>query len=59
MMIAGLIIAGFAVTGLVFGMVITRTAPVGYQDDKGFHFGAAQSEHAETYAYDVQHAKAA
>jgi hypothetical protein len=59
MMIAGLIIAGFAVTGMVLGMVIAKTAPVGYQDEKGFHFGADQSAHAETYAYDVQHAKAA
>jgi hypothetical protein len=57
MMIAGLVIAGFAVTGLVLGMVIAKTAPVGYQDEKGFHFGADQS--GESYAYDVQHAKAA
>jgi hypothetical protein len=57
MLIAGIIIAGFAVTGVVLGMVIAKTAPVGYQDEKGFHFGAQQS-HAKTYAFDV-HAKAA
>ena len=60
MMIAGLIIAGFTVTGVVIGMVVTKTAPVGYQDEKGFHFGAEQSAHAaETFAYEVPHAKAA
>ncbi len=48
---------GFAVTGVVLGMVIAKTAPVGYQDEKGFHFGAQQS--TETLAFDVQHAKAA
>ena len=58
MMIAGLIIAGFAVAGVVIGMVVAKTAPVGYQDEKGFHFGTDQSAHAETYAYEA-HAKAA
>ena len=48
---------GFAVAGVVIGMVITKTAPVGYQDEKGFHFGAQQS--TETLAFEVQHAKAA
>jgi hypothetical protein len=60
MMIAGLIIAGFAATGVVLGMVVAKTAPVGYQDEKGFHFGAADSAHAaENYAFEVPHAKAA
>lgn len=56
MLIAGLIIAGFAVTGVVLGMFVAKTAPVGYQDEKGFHFGTQPS--AENYAFDV-HAKAA
>ncbi|HWC59535.1 MAG TPA: hypothetical protein VHC44_07550 [Verrucomicrobiae bacterium] len=56
MMIVGLVIAGFAVTGVVLGMFVAKTAPVGYQDEKGFHFGA---QSAETLAFDVQHAKAA
>ncbi len=60
MMIAGLIIAGFAVTGVVIGMFVAKTAPVGYQDEKGFHFGADQSAHAaETFAFELPHAKAA
>ena len=58
MLIAGLIIAGFAVTGMVIGALVARTAPVGYQDEKGFHFGAQPST-TETLAFDVRHAKAA
>ena len=58
MLIAGLIIAGFAVTGVVLGAIIARTAPVGYQDEKGFHLGAQPSS-TETVAFDVRHAKAA
>jgi hypothetical protein len=58
MLIAGLIIAGFAVTGVAIGMFVAKTAPVGYQDEKGFHFGAQPSP-TETYAFDVRHAKAA
>jgi hypothetical protein len=60
MLIAGLIIAGFAAAGVVLGMVVAKTAPVGYQDEKGFHFGPADSAHAaENYAFEVPHAKAA
>ena len=60
MLIAGLIIAGFAVVGMGIAMVVAKTAPVGYQDEKGFHFGADESSHAsETYAFEVPHAKAA
>ena len=58
MLIAGLIIAGFAVTGMAIGALVARTAPVGYQDEKGFHFGAEPCA-TETYAFDVRHAKAA
>jgi len=58
MLIAGLIIVGFAAVGMVLGTVIARTAPVGYQDEKGFHFGVEASE-TETAAFDVHHAKAA
>jgi hypothetical protein len=60
MLIAGLIIAGFAAAGVVLGVVVAKTAPVGYQDEKGFHFGPADSAHAaENYAFEVPHAKAA
>ena len=59
MLIAGIILAGFAVTGVVFGFVITKTAPVGYQDEQGFHYGAHESVATETLAFEVPHAKAA
>ncbi len=58
MLIAGLIIAGFALTGVVLGKIIAKTAPVGYQDEKGFHYGA-QPATGEPLAFDVRHAKAA
>ena len=58
MLIAGLIIAGFAVTGVVLGKIIAKTAPVGYQDETGFHFGTQPSS-TEPVAFDVRHAKAA
>jgi len=58
MLIAGLIIVGFAVTGMAIGALVAKTAPVGYQDEKGFHLGAQPSS-TETIAFDVSHAKAA
>ena len=41
--------------GLVLGMVVAKTAPVGYQDEKGFHFGSEKASRA----LEVRHAKAA
>jgi len=58
MLIAGLIIVGFAAIGVVLGTVIAKTAPVGYQDEKGFHYGAQPSS-TDSLAFDVRHAKAA
>lgn len=55
MLIAGLIIAGLMAAGLVLGMVVAKVAPVGYEDEKGFHFGTQQSARA----LEVRHAKAA
>jgi hypothetical protein len=43
---------------VVLGKIIAKTAPVGYEDEKGFHFGAEPSA-PETIAFDVRHAKAA
>jgi len=42
-MIAVLILSGLVVVGLILGFVATATAPVGYQDEVGFHYGP---EHA-------------
>lgn len=60
MMIAAIVLLGFALAGLVVGMVVASTAPVGYQDEKGFHFGpeASVPHTQETFGYEVSHAKA-
>ena len=61
MMIAALIVGGLFVMGLVLGMVAMKSAPVGFQDEKGFHFGPEQTvAHSEpTFAFEVPHAEAA
>ena len=38
-MIVALIILGFVALGVVIGFFSTATAPVGYEDEQGFHFG--------------------
>jgi hypothetical protein len=60
MMIAVIVLLGFALAGLVVGMVVAATAPVGYQDEKGFHFGPENTvpNTQETFALEVSHAKA-
>ena len=60
MMIAAIVLLGFAVAGLVVGMVVAATAPVGYQDEKGFHFGSEDTvpHTQETFGFEVSHAKA-
>lgn len=35
-----IIAIGLVVAGLVIGYFATATAPVGYEDESGFHFGA-------------------
>lgn len=38
-MIIALFIVGLSAIGLIVGLVAASNAPVGYQDDNGFHFG--------------------
>lgn len=45
-----LIVAGLLVAGLVIGFFATATAPVGYEDEKGFHFGSETSQGVTTRA---------
>lgn len=60
MMIAGLIILGLVVAGVALGLYALTSAPVGFQDEKGFHFGPDQAPKTqETFAFEVSHAKAA
>ena len=57
-MIAVLILAGLVAAGLLIGYVATATAPVGFQDETGFHYGPGETDrHAELTAA-VAHAKA-
>ena len=42
-MIAVLILSGLVVAGLILGFVATATAPVGYQDEGGFHYGPEEA----------------
>lgn len=39
-MIAVLILSGCVAAGLILGLIATATAPIGYQDDSGFHYGS-------------------
>ncbi|HEX4265438.1 MAG TPA: hypothetical protein VH597_13965 [Verrucomicrobiae bacterium] len=40
-------------------MFAAEAAPVGYQDEKGFHFGPDKVTHTEeTFGFEVSHAKA-
>jgi hypothetical protein len=41
-MIAVLIIMAFVAAGLIIGLVATAAAPVGYEDETGFHYGPEQ-----------------
>jgi hypothetical protein len=59
MLIAGLIIAGFAVTGVVLGMFIAKTAPVGYQDETGFHLGTQSASVPQSVSFELPKVKAA
>ena len=34
-----IIATGFILTGILVGLFATATAPVGYEDESGFHFG--------------------
>ena len=59
MLIAGLIIAGFAVTGVAIGMFVAKTAPVGYQDETGFNFGVQSASASQSVSFDLPKVKAA
>lgn len=50
-MIAVLVIFGMIAAGLGMGLVVTALAPLGYQDDAGFHFGQQQGTAQEEFPY--------
>lgn len=39
MITALIILAGFVSAGITIGLIVTSHAPVGYQDETGFHYG--------------------
>ena len=45
-MIAVFFILGLVVVGLGIGLVATARAPLGYQDETGFHFGQKEGAFA-------------
>ena len=52
-MIATLFILGFTAIGSVAAMFAATKAPMGYQDETGFHYGPAQSVVEVEAAYEV------
>lgn len=44
-----IIATGFTVTGLIIGLFATATAPVGYEDESGFHFGSESGQSAPSH----------
>jgi hypothetical protein len=42
-MITALILLGLVATGLTVGFLATATAPMGFQDESGFHFGPGRA----------------
>jgi len=56
-MTAVLIIFGLIAVGLGIGLIVTATAPLGYQDETGFHFGQQQGASREDIPYGVPQPK--
>jgi hypothetical protein len=50
-MIAVLVIFGMIAAALGVGFVATALAPLGYQDDTGFHFGQQHGTTQEEFPY--------
>ena len=50
-----MIAAGLISTGIVFGLFATATAPVGYEDAQGFHFGNENGQVAKSRSHETEH----
>jgi hypothetical protein len=57
-MIVVLAILGLIAAGLGIGLIASATAPMGYQDETGFHMGQAHGASEEELAYAVPHPSA-
>jgi hypothetical protein len=58
-MIAVLILLGLIAAGLGIGLIATAMAPVGYQDETGFHFGQEHGASEESFVCGVPQPKLA
>ena len=38
------LVMGFVAAGLIIGFILTAAAPLGYQDEAGFHYGPLEDE---------------
>ena len=56
-MIAILAVLGLVSAGLSIGYIITSRAPLGYEDQAGFHFGSAEGAIPEEVHYKVPEPK--
>ena len=52
-MIAVLILLGCVAAGIAIGLLATAQAPVGYQDETGFHYGPEHAHSGEEFACGV------
>lgn len=50
-----MIAAGLITTGILFGLFATATAPVGYEDASGFHFGNENGQGAPSRSHETEH----
>lgn len=53
------ILLGLIAASLGIGMVGTARAPLGYQDETGFHFGQQQGAPEEEFSYSLPQPKLA
>lgn len=58
-MIAVLIVFGLVAVGLIVGLIATARAPMGYEDEAGFHFGREGAAPEAEYSYRVPQPKLA
>ena len=56
-MVTLLVMIGVVSMGFFIGLIATAMAPVGYQDESGFHFGNEQGSSAEEFAYPMPQPK--
>ena len=56
-MSAVIVTAGLVAAGLIWGLIATAMAPVGYEDEAGFHYGKPGGESIESVPLTVPEPK--